>query len=230
MSKVGKKHRAAREAVGAAEALPLQEALQKVISTAHTKFDESVDVDVVLGIDATKGDQGVRGAVLLPHGTGKQVRVVAFAKGEYEEAAQKAGADYVGVEDLIEKIQGGWTGFDAAVATPDLMGAVGKVARVLGPRGLLPNKKIGTVTFDIASIVDELKKGRVSYRNDNTGVLHAPFGKVSFGAEKLAENLKALLKAVVASKPTASRGRYIRKVSISSSMGIGMEVQLDNIL
>ena len=165
-SKIGKKHRAAKEAVAFEAPVALQDGLKAVVDSAHVKFDESVDVDVILGIDAAKGEQQVRGALVLPHGLGKKIRVIVFAKGEHEEAATKAGADFVGGDDLVEKIQGGWLDFDAAVATPDMMGVVGKVARILGPRGLLPNKKVGTVTFDVAQVVGELKKGRVSYRND----------------------------------------------------------------
>ncbi|MBM3893492.1 50S ribosomal protein L1, partial [Candidatus Dependentiae bacterium] len=150
--------------------------------------------------------------------------------GEYEEQAKKAGADYVGVEELIEKIEGGWADFDAAVATPDLMGAVGRVAKFLGPRGLLPNKKVGTVTFDIAGIVSDLKKGRVSFRNDKTGVLHAPFGKVSFGSDKLIENLSSLVKAVKSSKPATSKGKFIRKITISSTMGVGVSINPDEVV
>jgi large subunit ribosomal protein L1 len=230
MAKIGKKHKAAIEKAGLAPAENVQEALQRVVDSTHVKFDESVDVDVILGIDAAKGEQNVRGAAVLPHGLGKKIRVVAFVKGEYEDAARAAGADYVGTEDLVEKILGGWLEFDAAVATPDMMGVVGKVARVLGPRGLLPNKKVGTVTFDIKEVVSELKKGRVSYKNDKTGVLHAPFGRVSFGVDKLAENFTALMRAVVASKPVSSRGQYIKKVTISSTMGAGVSVAVDGIV
>lgn len=230
MSKVGKKHRAAQEQLTLVQPAKLEEALKAVIDAARTKFDESVDVDMVLGIDPAKGEQNVRGAVVLPHGLGKKVRVLVFAKGDKEEEATKAGADYVGAEDLVEKIQKGWMDFDAAVATPDMMGVVGKVARILGPRGLLPNKKIGTVTTDIKTVVEELKKGRVQYRNDKTAVLHAPFGRVSFGVEKLSENFTALMRAVVASKPTASRGVYLKKISISSTMGVGVAVAVDGLV
>lgn len=229
MSKPGKKHRQAKEK--ALEQTPgsVKQAIDFVVGSASAKFDESVDVDVVLGIDPTKGEQNVRGAVLLPHGTGKNVRVVVFAKGEHEDQAKAAGADHVGAEDLIEKIQKGWTDFDAAVATPDLMGMVGKVARILGPRGLLPNKKVGTVTFDVGSIVEELKKGRVVYKNDKGGIIHAPFGKISFGTDKLLENLEALVRAVRSSKPPTSKGKFIKKVVISSTMGVGITLNADEI-
>jgi len=229
MANIGKKHRIAREKV-TLDPVELNAALKAVVETAHAKFNESVDVDVVLGIDAAKGEQNVRGAVVLPHGLGKKVRVIAFVKGEMEEEAIKAGADATGGEDLVEKILGGWLEFDAAVATPDMMGIVGKVARVLGPRGLLPNKKVGTVTFDVKEVIAELKKGRVSYKNDKTGVLHAPIGRVSFGVEKLAENFTALMRAVVASKPVSSRGQYLRKIVVSSTMGVGVVVAVDRIV
>lgn len=227
MSKIGKNHKKALEKLGATEAMLWASALEFVVKNTHTKFDESVDADIVLGIDPTKGEQTVRGSVLLPHGIGKKVRVAVFAKGEYEDAAKAAGADYVGAEDLIEKILGGWMEFEAAVATPDLMGLVGKAAKLLGPRGLLPNKKVGTVTFDIGEIVSDLKKGRVSYRNDKGGVLHAPFGKVSFGVEKLKENLQSLIKAVQSSKPATSKGKFLKKVTISSTMGVGVNINPD---
>ncbi len=231
MAKSGKKHLQAKEDWGFKRLVETDEGLQAVVDTAHVKFDETVDASIVLGIDPTKGEQTVRGSVLLPHGRGKEVRVIVFAKGDHHQAAKDAGADVVGAEDLIEKIEKeGWTDFDAAVATPDLMGMVGKVARILGPRGLLPNKKVGTVTFDVESIVKDLKKGRVSYRNDKGGVVHAPFGKISFGKEKLRENLEALVRAIQSSKPTSSRGKYLRKVTISSTMGIGVDINPDEVV
>lgn len=227
MSKVGKKHRQAQEAVAQRPITTWKAAFEAVVKTAHVKFDETVDADIVLGIDASKGEQTVRGSVNLPHGVGKKVRVIVFAKGDQESAAKKAGADYVGAEDLVEKIESGWMEFDAAVATPDLMGLVGRVAKQLGPRGLLPNKKVGTVTFDVAAIVNDLKQGRVSYRNDKGGIVHAPFGKVSFGADKLLENFVSLVKAVQASKPPTSKGKYIKKIVLSSTMGVGIQINPD---
>jgi len=229
MSIIGKKHTNAKEKLATANITTTKSALDFVVKNAHTKFDESVDVSVVLGIDASKGEQTVRGSVLLPHGIGKKVRVVVFAKGDYEEQARKAGADFVGVDDLIAKIEGGWSDFDAAVATPDLMGAVGKVAKILGPRGLLPNKKVGTVTYDITDIVSDLKKGRVSFRNDKGGIVHAPFGKVSFGTDKLFDNLAVLIKSIQTSKPASSKGKFIKKVSIASTMGVGITINPDEI-
>ena len=229
MSMSGKKHREALKHLAGASVTSWKSALDFIVKNAHAKFDESADVDIVLGIDPTKGEQTVRGSALLPHGIGKKIRVLVFAKGEYEDAAKKAGADYVGTDDLIEKIESGWCDFDAAVATPDLMGPVGKVAKILGPRGLLPNKKVGTVTFDVAGIVSDLKKGRVSFRNDKTGVLHAPFGKLSFGSEKLFDNLVALIKSVTACKPSSSRGKFLKKIVITSTMGVGVSVNPDEI-
>ena len=224
MAKSGKKHLQAKESWGIRRSVGTDEGLQTVVDSAHVKFDETVDASINLGIDPTKGEQTVRGSVLLPHGRGKKVRVIVFAKGDHQQTALDAGADVVGAEDLVEKIANeGWLEFDAAVATPDLMGLVGKVARILGPRGLLPNKKVGTVTTDIAQIVQDLKRGRVSYRNDKGGVVHAPFGKVSFGKEKLRENLEALVRAVQSSKPTSSRGKYRRKVTISLPTGTSWE-------
>ncbi len=227
MSKQGKKHIQAKEKLEGAKVTSWNSALDFVVKNAHTKFDESVDADIILGIDASKGEQTVRGSVMLPHGTGKKMRVLVFAKGEYEEQAKKAGADYIGAEDLIAKIEGGWCEFEAAVATPDLMGLVGRVAKLLGPRGLLPNKKVGTVTFDIAGIVADLKKGRVSFRNDKGGVVHAPFGKVSFGAAKLTENLAALIQALRATRPPTAKGKFIKKIVISSTMGVGISINPD---
>ena len=229
MSKVGKNHKKIKEVLESTQIANWDSALEFVTKNSHVKFDESVDVGVVLGIDASKGEQTVRGSVLLPHGTGKKIKILVFAKGEHEEVAQKAGADYVGSEDLIEKIQGGWMDFDVAVATPDLMGMVGKVAKVLGPRGLLPNKKIGTVTFDLAPIISDLKKGRVSYRNDKGGTVHAPFGKVSFGKEKLLENLMALMHSIKTSRPASSKGKFMKKIVVSSTMGVGVDLNPEEI-
>lgn len=230
MSKVGKKHKDIEKKLSAAEIKNVTEALDFIIKNKYANFDETLDADVVLGIDASKGEQTVRGSVLLPNGTGKQVRILVFAKGDHDSEATKAGADFVGAEDLIEKIQGGWTGFDVAVATPDLMGLVGKVAKILGPKGLIPNKKVGTVTFDVTSIISDLKKGRVSYRNDKGGVVHAPFGKVSFGTEKLLENLSALMRSLKTSKPATSKGKFLKKLVVSSTMGVGIEVNPEEVI
>ena len=230
MGDVGKKHKKVKDLLESQEIETCNAGLDFIVKNAYAKFDESVDADVVLGIDASKGEQTVRGSVLLPHGTGKKVRILAFVRGEHDEKAREAGADFVGSEDLIEKISTGWTEFDVAVATPDMMGLVGKVARILGPKGLLPNKKEGTVTFDIFSIVSDLKKGRVSYRNDKGGIIHAPFGKISFGVDKLLENLTTLIHSIKSSKPSMSKGKFIKKIVISSSMGIGINLNPDEIV
>lgn len=230
MKNAGKKHREAKESLTEKKISSWQEGLDAVVKLSHVKFDESVDVAVILGVDASKGEQTVRGSVLLPHGTGKKNRVLVFAKGEYEEQANAAGADFVGMEDLLEKIEGGWMDFEVAVATPDLMGLVGKVAKVLGPKGLLPNKKFGTVTFDVKNIVRDLKKGRLSYRTDKSGVVHTSFGKVSFGAEKLNENLLTLIKSIASNKPASSKGKFIKKISVASTMGVGVLLDPDEFL
>lgn len=225
----GKKYRLAKEKVAPGKTFSFLEGLKKVKELAHARFDESVDANVNVGIDPSKGDQVVRGSVLLPWGTGKPVKIVVFAKGDYADAARKAGADYVGAEDLIEKIEGGWLDFNYAIATPDLMGLVGKVAKILGPRGLVPNKKTGTVTFDVAAIVEDLKKGRLFFKNDKNGIVHFSFGRVSFTPEKLAENLGAFIRALASSKPPSSKGKFIRKVTVSSTMGVGVGLNPDEV-
>lgn len=226
----GKKHSKALESVVKGQTRPVADALAKVKELSHVTFDESVDVSVNLGIDPSKGDQVVRGAVTLPHGRGKKVVVIVFAKGDYVDQAKTAGADHVGLEDLIEKINKGWLKFDFAVATPDVMGQVGKLAKVLGPRGLLPNKKVGTVTFDVASVVAELKKGKMFFRNDKQGLVHFAFGRVSFEKQALLENLKAFVKALVAAKPASSKGVYLKKMTVSSTMGVGLSVNPEDVL
>jgi len=230
MSKRGKKYREAVQKLGQEELLGMSEAVSMVKELAYAKFDESVDVHISLGIDPTKGDQAVRGSILLPHGRGKDVKVLVFAKGDHVDEAKAAGADYVGDQDLVDKISGGWMEFDYAVATPDMMGMVGKLAKILGPRGLLPNKKTGTVTFDVGSVVKELKKGKAFFKNDKSGLVHFNFGKVSFSAEQLKENLTAFIKALVASKPATSKGKFLKKMTISSTMGLGISVNPDEFL
>jgi len=230
MIKTGKRIEKAQVALSAAKIDSLKKGLDFVVKNATAKFDESVNLSIVLGIDASKGEQTVRGSALLPHGTGKSVRVLVFATGEKEQEAKAAGADFVGLDDLIEKIEGGWIGFDVAVATTDLMGKIGRLAKVLGPRGLLPNKKVGTVTDDLKAIISDLKKGRVSFRNDKSGAVHAAFGKVSFGADKLEENLVALIKSIRASKPASSKGKFIRKIVVSSTMGVGIVLNPDEVV
>ena len=230
MTKHGKKYRQAAEKYKVVEAISLDDALQKIKNGSFVKFDESVDVDVNLGIDPSKGEQVVRGSVVLPHGRGKKVKVLVFAKGEKAEEAKEAGADYVGAEDLIEKISGGWMDFDYSVATPDLMGLVGKVAKILGPRGLLPNKKLGTVTTEVAQVVMDLKKGQSFFRNDKTGIVHFSIGKVSFELDKLKDNFYAFLKALQAAKPPSAKGKYLKKVSLTSTMGVGVPVNPDELV
>lgn len=226
MSKYGKKYQQSRDLVEAQRKYALSDAIQKVKDTAYAGFDESISLDVNLGIDATKGEQAVKGSALLPAGTGKDRRVLVFATGDQAKQAEQAGADYVGSDDLIEKIQGGWYDFDYAVATPDLMGKIGKIAKILGPRGLLPNKKLGTVVFDVAPVVSELKKGLSFFKNDKYGLVHFYVGKCSFGSEALVENINAFMKALVSAKPAASKGRYIEKITLTSTMGPGVQVDV----
>jgi large subunit ribosomal protein L1 len=229
MAKHGKKYYKAREGISKEQVYPIEKGVIKLKESAHVAFDESVDVDVNVGIDPAKGDQVVRGSVLLPHGIGRKVSVIVFAKGEYADKAVKAGADYVGAEDLIEKIEAGWMDFSYAVATPDLMGLVGKVAKQLGPRGLLPNKKTGTVTFDVANTVEDLKKGRLFFKNDKNGIVHFTVGKISFPAEKLHENIVAFVKALASSKPASSKGKFLKRMTVTSTMGPGLRINPDEV-
>lgn len=230
MAKHGKKYNKALEQVKSGQVLTVDQALSKVKQLAFAKFDESVDIHVNLGIDAAKGEQVVRGSVILPFSKGKKVRILVFARGEHADQAQKAGADYVGVEDLIEKINGGWMDFDYAISTPDLMAAVGKVAKILGPKGLLPNKKLGTVTFDVADVINDLKKGRQFFKNDKSGLVHFTIGKVSFEPSQLAQNLSAFVKALVSAKPATSKGKFLKKMTVASTMGVGLQVNADELL
>jgi len=226
MPKHGKKFRSVYEAHDVQERLSIEEAVGKSLANAFAKFDETVDVAICLGVDPKYSDQMVRGAVTLPNGLGKKVKIAVFCKGEKEAEAKEAGADFVGAEDLVKKIKDGWLGFDAVVATPDVMALVGQIGRLLGPRGLMPNAKTGSVTFDIANAVKELKSGRVDLKVDKAGVLHAPLGKVSFGPEKILGNLKALLETVVRLKPTAAKGTYMKSMSVSTTMGVGFKVDM----
>jgi large subunit ribosomal protein L1 len=225
----GKKYNKAKESISG-DLVSVKDGLEKVKGLSFVGFDESVDVSVNLGIDASKSDQVVRGSAMLPHGTGKKSRVIVFAKGEYADKASAAGADFVGTDDLVKKIEGGWLDFEYAVATPDMMGAVGKLAKVLGPKGLLPNKKTGTVTFDVGVIVAELKKGRAFFKNDKSGIVHFSIGKVSFDVNNLKENFVVFIKSLNASKPSASKGKFLKKVTISSTMGVGIPTNFDDVL
>ncbi|MEI6135637.1 MAG: 50S ribosomal protein L1 [Desulfomonile sp.] len=224
MSSVAKKKNAAREAIDRSKKFSLTDGLDAVLAATYAKFDESVDVAVNLGVDPRHADQMVRGTCVLPHGTGKTVRVLAFAKAEKEKEARDAGADYVGGEELAKKIQEGWLDFDKAVATPDMMAVVGKLGKILGPRGMMPNPKVGTVTFDIGKAVSELKGGKVEFRVEKAGIVHCPIGRVSFGSEKLVENLKALMESIIRLKPSASKGVYLRGVALSTTMGPGLKL------
>ncbi len=229
MPKHGKKFRGALQGTDLQQRFSIEDAVAKSLAASFAKFDETVDVAVCLGVDPKYSDQMVRGAVSLPHGLGKTVRVAVFCKGEKQGEALGAGADVVGAEDLVAKVKEGWMEFDAAVATPDVMALVGQIGRVLGPRGLMPNAKTGTVTFDVATAVKELKAGRVDFKVDKAGVLHAPLGKVSFGSEKILGNLKALLDAVNRLKPSAAKGAYMKAMAVSTTMGPGFKIDVTDI-
>ena len=224
MSKHGKKYLKSKEKITGETRYDIAEAVQKTVDSSYVKFDETIDVAIRLGVDPRHADQMIRGTVVLPNGIGKEVKVLVFAKGEKEKEALDAGADFVGNDDLIEKIKGGWLGFDKAVATPDMMGSVGKIGRLLGPRGLMPNAKTGTVTFDIARAVNELKAGKIDFRVEKAGIIHAPMGKVSFGAEKILQNLTALIETIVRLKPASSKGTYLKGIAISTTMGPGIKI------
>lgn len=223
MPKRGKQYADARARVEKEQRLAPSDALEQVKAMSYAKFDESVDIAANLGVDPRKADQIVRGTVVLPNGTGKAVRVLAICQGDKEAEAREAGADYVGVE-FVEKIQGGWLDFDVCVVTPDLMGKVGPLGRILGPRGLMPTPKAGTVTLDVARAVSEIKAGKIEYRVDKTGNLHAPIGKVSFDLSQLEENLQAFMDSVLRAKPAASKGTYVKSVTVSSTMGPGVAI------
>ena len=225
MAKKGKKYVEASSKIDKTRLYDASEALALVAEVATAKFDETVEAHIKLGVDSRHADQQVRGAVVLPHGTGKTKRVLVFAKGAKAEEATNAGADFVGAEELVQKIQGeNWFEFDVIVATPDMMGVVGRLGRVLGPKGLMPNPKSGTVTFDVAKPIDEIKAGKVEYRLDKTNIIHVPVGKVSFGGEKLTENFAALMDAIVKAKPAAAKGQYLKSVAVTSTMGPGVKV------
>jgi len=226
---VGKKHESARQKIDRTKKYTLKESIELLKQYADKKFNETVDMAVNLGIDPKKSDQIIRGSVVLPHGLGKKVRVVVFAKGEKATEAENAGADFVGAEDLIKKISDGWLDFDKVIATPDLMGSVSKLGKILGPRGLMPNPKIGTVTFDVQQAVKDITAGKVDYKTEKTGIVHVSIGKASFDAVKLEENAKALINALIKAKPSSSKGKYIRKLSVSSTMGVGIPVDVASV-
>jgi large subunit ribosomal protein L1 len=228
---MGKNYRESAKLVDKSVLYTPTEALELSIKTSKAKFDETIELALRLGVDPRHVDQQVRGAVVLPHGTGKQVRVLVFAKGEKAKEAEAAGAEFVGADELVDKIQKeSWFDFDVVVATPDMMGVVGKLGRVLGPKGLMPNPKSGTVTFDVARALSEIKAGKVEYRVDKTSIIHVPIGRRSFGVEKLADNFRTLMEAVVKAKPAAAKGQYLKSVVVSSTMGPGIKVNTVKVL
>jgi large subunit ribosomal protein L1 len=224
MPKRGKKYSESKAKALDVQTSSFEDAVKISLESSYAKFDETVDVAVRLGVDPRHADQMIRGTVVLPNGLGKEVKVLVFAKGEKEKEAQEAGAEFVGNDDLIEKIKEGWFGFDKAIATPDMMGTVGKIGKLLGPRGLMPNAKTGTVTFDVAKAVTELKAGKIDFRVEKTGILHVPMGKVSFGVEKIVQNITAFLETVMRLKPSSSKGTYLKGMAISTTMGPGIKV------
>ena len=226
---MGKKYKSAKDKVDPQKRYSIEEACELVGQLSFAKFDESIDMAARLGVNPKHADQMIRSSVSMPHGTGKSVRIAVFAKGDRAAEAKQAGADEVGAEDLVEKIQGGWLDFDSAIATPDMMGLVGRLGRVLGPRGLMPNPKVGTVTMDVAKAVNELKAGKIEFRTDKTGIIHAPIGKVSFGKDKIRENLVVLLESLQRLKPSTAKGKYWRSVTISSTMGPGLRIDTNEV-
>jgi len=224
MPKHGKKYQESIKLIEADKVYDPEEAIALIQKMPTTKFDATLDVAVKLGVDPKHADQQVRGAVVLPHGTGKTKIVLVFAKGEKAKEAEAAGADFVGAEDMVEKIQGGWTDFDVAVATPDMMGTVGRLGKILGPKGLMPNPKVGTVTLDVARALNEIKAGKIEYRTDKAGNIHAPLGRLSFESEKLLQNYFTLIETLVKAKPAVAKGQYVRHITLSSTMGPGVVV------
>ncbi|MCA1927508.1 MAG: 50S ribosomal protein L1 [Calditerrivibrio sp.] len=230
MAKVSKKYKKSLEQVDRIKYYDLKDALKLAKEIAFANFDESVDAAIRLGVDPRHADQMVRGSVTLPHGTGRQVRVLVFAKGEKAKEAEEAGADFVGDDELVKKIQGGWLEFDKVVATPDMMGAVGKLGKILGPRGLMPNPKVGTVTTNVKDVVKNLKAGMIEFRVDKAGIIHAPVGKKSFDVEKLEANFKALLETLIKAKPASAKGQYVKGIAVSTTMGPGIKVDQQKLL
>jgi large subunit ribosomal protein L1 len=224
MPKRGKKYTESKSNVDTLKRHDVTEAVETAIKSSFAKFDETIDVAVRLGVDPRHADQMVRGTVVLPNGLGKEVKVLVFAKGEKETEAKDAGADFVGNDDMVKKIQEGWFGFDKCVATPDMMGTVGKIGKLLGPRGLMPNAKTGTVTADVAKAIEELKAGKIDFRVEKAGIVHAPMGKVSFGVEKIVQNLAAFLETIMRLKPSSSKGTYVKTIAVSTTMGPGIKI------
>lgn len=229
MAKKGKNYREVVKKIDRLKRYSFKEAIQQTLDCTHVKFNETVDIAVRLGVDPRHADQMVRGSVSLPHGVGKEVRVAVFAKGEKEKEALEAGADYAGSDEIIEKIQKGWLEFDKTIATPDMMSSVSKLGRILGPRGMMPNAKLGTVTFDVAKAVQEIKAGKIDFKVEKAGIVHAPMGKVSFGIEKLLENTSAFMDTILKLKPPASKGTYLRTIAISTTMGPGIKIDPANV-
>jgi len=231
MPKRGKKYQDSMKSIDKLKLYDLEEAVEVMLGTAKANFDETIEAHVKLGVDSRHADQQVRGAVVLPHGTGKVVRVLVFAKGDKAKEAEEAGADYVGEAELADKIQKeNWFDFDVVIATPDMMGVVGRLGRVLGPKGLMPNPKSGTVTFDVAKAIQEIKAGKVEYRLDKTNIIHVPVGKKSFGTQKLVDNLKVVMEAIVKAKPAAAKGKYLKSVAIASTMGPGVKLNTTKLM
>ncbi len=221
---IGKKYKESMALIEKSKLYDASEALALACQTAKAKFDETIELHIRLGVDSRHADQQVRGAIVLPHGTGKSVRTLVFARGDKAKAAEEAGAEYVGAEDLVTKIQGGWFDFDVVIASPDMMGLVGRLGKVLGPKGLMPNPKAGTVTMDVARAVTEAKAGKIEYRLDKTNIIHCPIGKASFGSEKILENFQALVSAVIKAKPAAAKGQYIKSCVVATTMGPGIKI------
>ncbi|MEL7606962.1 50S ribosomal protein L1 [bioreactor metagenome] len=231
MPKRGKKYQDSMKSIDKLKLYDLEEAVEVMLGTAKANFDETIEAHVKLGVDSRHADQQVRGAVVLPHGTGKVVRVLVFAKGDKAKEAEEAGADYVGEAELADRIQReNWFDFDVVIATPDMMGVVGRLGRVLGPKGLMPNPKSGTVTFDVAKAIQEIKAGKVEYRLDKTNIIHVPVGKKSFGTQKLVDNLKVVMEAIVKAKPAAAKGKYLKSVAIASTMGPGVKLNTTKLM
>jgi large subunit ribosomal protein L1 len=224
MSKRGKKYSESKKRIDSEGIGSFNDAVKMTLESAFAKFDETVDLAVRLSVDPRHADQMVRGTVVLPHGTGKEVKILVFAKGEKEKEATDAGADFVGNDDMIEKIKDGWFGFDKAIATPDMMGSVGKIGKLLGPRGLMPNAKSGTVTFDVTRAIDDLKAGKIDFRVEKAGIVHAPMGKVSFGVDKIVQNMAAFFDTIMRLKPASSKGAYLKGIVISTTMGPGLKI------